>query len=335
MPSGDENAVPPAGTGLPPKRFTVCREDDPVPPALAGAVAALGNFDGVHRGHCHLLDIAKREAKTRGLPAGVLTFEPHPRDFFRPDPPAFRLTPEPVKRKVLGAFGIEIVFQKRFDAALAGTSAAGFVEELGTLGLAAIVIGGDFHFGRGREGNPALLAELGSKAGIDVLVQPMVEGMGAPVSSSRIRAALAEGDVATANDLLGYRWFVTGEVRHGQKLGRTLGFPTANIALPPGSALRHGIYAVRVAVAPGEIYEGVASYGRRPTVDDGAPLFETWIFDFAGDLYGRTIEVELVGWIRPEEKLASVEALTAAVHRDAEAARAILAAPPPGPSLIG
>ena len=312
----------------------IWRDSEAPPPS--GAVAAIGNFDGVHRGHRRLLDIARQEAKRRGLPSGVLTFEPHPRDFFRPDPPAFRLTPEAVKSKVLGAFGIDIVFLKRFDAALAGTSAAGFVEEIGAkLGLKAIVIGGDFHFGRGREGNPALLAELGRTAGIDVLVQPMVEGMGAPVSSSRIRAALAEGDVATANDLLGYRWFVTGEVRHGQKLGRTLGFPTANIALPPGCGLRHGIYAVRVAVAPGEVREGVASYGRRPTVDDGAPLFETWIFDFDGDLYGRTIEVELVGWIRPEEKFASVEALTAAVLRDAEAARALLASPPPGLSLIG
>ena len=312
----------------------VWRDGDATP--KGGAVAAIGNFDGIHRGHRHLLEVAKREAAKRGLPSGVLTFEPHPRDFFRPAPPAFRLTPEPVKLKVLGAFGIDIVFLKRFDAALAGTSAAGFVEEIRAgLSLAAIVIGGDFHFGRGREGNPVLLAELGRKVGIDVLVQPMVDGMGAPVSSSRIRAALSEGDVATANDLLGYTWFVTGEVRHGQKLGRTLGFPTANIALPPGCALRHGIYAVRVAVAPGEIREGVASYGRRPTIDDGAPLFETWIFDFDGDLYGRTIEVELVGWIRPEEKFASVEALTAAVQRDAEDARAILASPSPVPSLIG
>ena len=310
-------------------------DGDPAPPR--GAVAAIGNFDGVHRGHRHLLDATLAQARRLGRPAAILTFEPHPRDFFRPGAGSFRLTPEPVKQKILGAFGIDLVFVKRFDGGLAGTDARTFVMEIlrGQLGLRAAVIGGDFHFGRGRTGTPALLADFGREAGIDVHVQEMVQGRGASISSSRIREALAAGDIAAAEELLGYRWFVEGEVRHGEKIGRTLGFPTANLALPASCGLRHGIYAVRAAVAPGVVHAGVASFGRRPTFDDGAPLFETHLFDFAGDLYGRRIEVELLDWIRPEEKFASAEALVAAMGRDAERARAIAAHPRPALSLIG
>lgn len=304
---------------------------------IGGAIAAIGNFDGVHLGHRRLLEVVREEARKRHLKPAVVTFEPHPRDFFRPDSPAFRLTPEPVKLKVLAALGIDPVFVKRFDAGLAGTTARDFVFRVlrQELDLRAIVIGGDFHFGKGREGTPDLLSKLGREAGIEVLVQGMVETNGEPISSSRIRAALAAGDVATAEKLLGYRWFVEGEVRHGEKLGRTLGFPTANIALPPGTDLRHGIYAVRAAIAPGLIHSGVASFGRRPTFDNGAPLFETFLFDFTGDLYGRRIEIELLDWIRPEEKFPSVEALVAAVGQDARAARAIAAAPRDSRSFIG
>ena len=320
---------------MPHREPAVWRDGDP--PPVSGAVAAIGNFDGVHLGHRHLLEVTKGEADRLGLPAAVLTFEPHPRDYFRPDAPAFRLTSERVKAKVLAALGIDLVLVKRFDGDLAGTSARDFVFRIlrDELALKAIVIGGDFHFGRGREGTPAILTALGEEAGIAVHVQDMIEGQGAPVSSTRIRDALAAGAVRTANAFLGYRWFVEGEVRHGEKLGRTLGFPTANIALPPGTLLRHGIYAVRVAIAPGIVHDGVASFGRRPTFDDGAPLFETFLFDFQGDLYGRRIEIELLDWIRPEEKFASAEALVAAMQDDATKARAIAAAPPPEPSLIG
>ncbi|TDR88018.1 bifunctional riboflavin kinase/FAD synthetase [Enterovirga rhinocerotis] len=313
----------------------VCRDGEA--PRRPGAVAAIGNFDGVHRGHRSLLDITRAEAARRGVPAAVLTFEPHPRDFFRPQDPGFRLTSETAKLKILARFGIDIVFVRRFDAALAATSAAEFVSRIlkDELQLSAVVIGHDFHFGRGREGTPALLTELGAAAGIDILVQDAVAGGGAPVSSTRIRAALAAGDIAAAEELLGYRWFVEGTVRHGEKLGRTLGFPTANIALPAGCRLRHGIYAVRVATAPGTIHDGVASFGRRPTFDNGAPLLETFLFDFAGDLYGQSIEVEFLDWIRPEEKFASAEDLVVAMNRDAARARAIAAAPRSAPSLIG
>ena len=321
--------------GRPSHRPAIWRDGDPPPPG--GAVAAIGNFDGVHRGHHHLLDVTREEAARLGLPSAVLTFEPHPRDFFQPERPAFRLTSEAGKLKVLGEFGIDLVFLKRFDASLASTTARAFVNDvlLRELGLRGLVIGGDFHFGRGREGTPTLLAELGREAGMTVRVEDMVEGGGAPVSSSRIREALGAGEVAVAESLLGYRWFVEGVVRHGEKLGRTLGFPTANISLPPGTELRHGIYAVRAAVAPGEIHDGVASFGRRPTFDDGAPLFETHLFDFEGDLYDRRIEVELLDWIRPEEKFPSAEALVAAMQGDAAKARSIAASPRAAISLIG
>lgn len=319
--------------------FPVHRDGEPVPEGLRGAVAALGNFDGIHQGHRALIAAVREMAAALGRPSAVVTFEPHPRAFFSPGATMFRLTGEAGKLAVLQRLGIDGAFVRRFDARLAGTGASAFVAETlkGELGLSGVVIGHDFHFGRGREGTPAMLEALCAENGLACRIVPAVAAGGgeAPVSSSAIRAALEAGDVGTANHLLGYRWFVEGEVRHGEKLGRTLGFPTANIELPRGCGLRHGIYAVRVAVAPGEIHDGVASWGRRPTFDDGAPLFETHLFDFKGDLYGRRIEIELLDWIRPEEKFPSAEALVEAMHADAAKARDIAAAPPPEPSLIG
>jgi riboflavin kinase/FMN adenylyltransferase len=310
----------------------VCRDGDPVPPALTGAVVAVGNFDGVHRGHQHLIGVAEAQAREGGGPAAVMTFEPHPQAFFRPDVPHFRLTPDPVKLAVLERLGLDGVFVRRFDAALAAMSAADFVEGLMAreLGVRGVVAGHDFHFGRGREGTPAVLQDLCGRAGLSCTIVSVVEEHGAPVSSSAIRAALGQADIATANELLGYRWFIAGEVRHGDKRGRTLGFPTANIALDPACGLRHGIYAVRAAVAPGDVRDGVASFGRRPTFDDGAPLLEVNLFDFAGDLYGRTIEVEFVSFIRAEARFDSAEALVARMNEDARAAREVLSSPPRG-----
>jgi riboflavin kinase/FMN adenylyltransferase len=309
-------------------RFTVCRDGDPVPAALRGAVVAIGNFDGVHRGHRHLIGIAEEEAHRAGRPAAVLTFEPHPQAFFWPDVPHFRLTPDPVKLAVLERIGLDGVFVRHFDAALAAMSAADFVQNLITreLGVAGVVAGHDFHFGRRREGTPAVLESLCAEAGLSCTIVSAVEEAGEPVSSSAIRSALSEGDVSRANHLLGYRWFVAGEVRHGDKRGRTLGFPTANIALDPACGLRHGIYAVRAALGGGEVREGVASFGRRPTFDDGAPLLETYLFDFAGDLYARSLEVEFVAFIRSEERFASAEALVLRMNEDAREARAMLGA---------
>ena len=307
----------------------VCRDGEPVPPALVGAVAAIGNFDGLHLGHRALVAAVREEAAAAGRASAVLTFEPHPRAYFVPDRPMFRLTSEATKLAVLARLGLDGVFVRRFDAALAATGAQDFVAGLlrRDLRLSGVVVGHDFHFARAREGTPAVMAALCRAQGLTCrIVAPVTAPAGAaPVSSSAVRAALTHGDVAGANRLLGFRWFVEGEVRHGDKRGRTLGYPTANMALAPSCGLRHGIYAVRVALPGGRLLEGVASYGRRPTFDDGAPLLETFLFDFAGDLYGQGIEVDFVGWIRGEEKFESAEALVERMDVDAAEARVLLA----------
>lgn len=305
------------------------------PPELAGGAVTVGNFDGVHRGHQALLATVRAEATRLGAPAAALTFEPHPRAWFAPDRPMFRLTPEPAKLAILARFGLDGAFVMRFDGPLAETSAAGFAARLAALSLGGVVIGHDFHFGRGREGTPQMLADLCVDHGLACRIVPAVtvrEG-DAPVSSTAIRIALSLGEVAHANALLGYRWQVREPVRHGEKRGRTLGYPTANMALMPGLDLRHGIYAVRARVED-TIREGVASFGRRPTFDDGAPLLETHLFDFAGDLYGREMAVEFVGWIRGEARFASAEALVARMDEDSRIARAMLAHGDGAPSLL-
>ena len=306
--------------------FAVCRDGEPVPLELAGAVVAIGNFDGVHRGHRTLIERAMDLAAAAGRPSAVLTFEPHPRQFFTPDKPMFRLTPEPVKLAILAKLGLDGAFVRRFDRAFASTTAAEFVGGLlkRELGISGVIVGHDFHFGRGREGTPAVLASLCGEHGLTCdIIAPVAQG-GEPISSSAIRAALEEGDVAHANDLLGFRWFVDGEVRHGDKRGRTLGFPTANLS-PDQCGLRHGIYAVRIALGDGRVRDGIASFGRRPTFDNDAPLLEVHVFDFAGDLYGRRVQVEFVGWIRGEERFESAEALVARMEEDARQARELLA----------
>ncbi len=310
--------------------FVVRRDGDPVPESLKGAVAAIGNFDGVHRGHRHLLDMALGS----GRPAAVLTFEPHPRSFFQPDRPLFRLTPEPVKLGIFARLGLAGAFVLRFDGRLASLTAEEFVTLLkGELELSGVVVGHDFHFGRGREGNPERMSGLCRGLGLDCLIAPAIVEGSEPVSSSAIRAALEAGDIAAANTLLGYRWFVRAPVRHGDKRGRELGYPTANMRLPDDCRLRHGIYAVRASVN-GQPVDGVASFGRRPTFDNGAPLLETHLFDFSGDLYGTPLDVEFVGWIRGEERFDGIEALIAQMDRDSEEARRMLKVDRT-PSMIG
>ncbi|MCE4224402.1 bifunctional riboflavin kinase/FAD synthetase [Methylobacterium sp. C25] len=334
MSSGEE--IPPrdpsAADGLPERaaRFTIFRGEGALPPELTGAVVALGNFDGVHRGHRALLDAVRVEAHRTDPPhpAAALTFEPHPRAYFAPDQPMFRLTGPAAKEIAFAHLGLDGMIEQRFDASLAGLGPAEFVDGLlkTRLGLSGVVIGHDFHFGRGRSGTPAILAELCARAGLACRIVPAVSIQPGerPISSSAIRAALGAGAVDEANALLGYRWFVLGEVRHGEKRGRDLGFPTANLALD-SCGLAHGIYAVRMRLADGTLHDGVASYGRRPTFDDGAPLLETYLFDFSGDLYGQEVAVEFVGFIRGEERFASAEALVVRMHVDAAEARGILA----------
>ncbi len=317
--------------------FTVTDASGPLPAALAGAVVAIGNFDGLHRGHHAVIGRARALAAREGRPVALLTFEPHPRTFFRPGEPVFRLTPPGVKEAVARALGLDGIVVMPFDGALAGTSATGFIEGLliGRLGVGGIVIGHDFHFGKGREGSPDMIVETGRRLGVPVEVVEALNEGDEPVSSSMIRKALADADVETAARLLGYRWFVQGEVAHGDKRGRLLGYPTANMMLPKDCGLALGIYAVRMAV-DGVVRDGVASFGRRPTFDDGAARLETFLFDFSGDLYGKIVQVEFCAFIRGEEKFDSVEALIARMDVDSGLAKAALARPAdvPAPSLL-
>lgn len=309
----------PSRPNLPP--FVVCRDGEAVPESLKGAMAAIGNFDGVHRGHQHLI----RMAMETGRPGAVVTFEPHPRTFFQPDRPFFRLTPEPVKLAIFERLGLAGVFLRRFGRDLASLSAEEFVDLLHReLQVSGVVIGHDFHFGRGREGNPSRMQELCAARGLECLVAPAVTEDREPVSSSAVRGALEAGDVAHANRLLGYRWFVRAEIRHGDKRGRELGYPTANMRLPDDCRLHHGIYAVRARVGDAAI-DGVASFGRRPTFDNGAPLLEVHLFDFSGDLYGQSLDVEFVGWIRGEQRFDGIEALIEQMDRDSAEAKRMLA----------
>lgn len=301
---------------------------EPLPEALRGGVIAIGNFDGVHRGHRAVLDRALELAEARGVPALVLTFEPHPRSVFRPDTPVFRLTPAPLKARILEAIGFRSVIEYPFDREFSQRSAEEFVQSIliDWLHASAVVTGFDFHFGKGREGGPAFLMEAGKRHGFDVTLVDAFRDEGSDVvSSSRIRSLLCEGDVAGAAGLLGYRFTVESEVIGGQKLGRTLGYPTANMALAPETELKAGIYAVRFRRPDGSIHDGVASFGYRPTVtENGAALLETFLFDFSGDLYEEVCSVSFFGRLRDELKFDGLDPLVAQIKRDEEEARAML-----------
>jgi len=312
-----------------PEPLIVVRGEAPADHALGGAVVAIGNFDGVHRGHRAVIAAALARAKALSRPAAALTFEPHPRRFFRPEELLFRLTDERAKLRLLAATGLTGAIVLRFDAALAGLSAQDFIERvlLARFRVAGVVIGFDFHFGLNRAGSPDYLAAQGAKLGFAVDIVPRFEAEGRPVRSGPIRAALAAGRIAEANALLGYPWFVSAKVVHGDKRGRELGYPTANLRLDPACGLKHGIYAVRVGVGERR-YDGVASFGRRPMFDQGTVLLEVFLFDFSGDLYGEVIDVAFIDWIRPELKFDSVEDLVRRMNEDARLARAALAAAP-------
>ncbi|RZM07171.1 MAG: bifunctional riboflavin kinase/FAD synthetase [Sphingomonas sp.] len=303
-----------------------------LPETLRHGVVAIGNFDGVHRGHQSVLAAARDEAARRHVPLVCLTFEPHPRSLFQPDHPVPRLTPAPMKARLLGALGFDAVVEHPFDWAVAALSAEAFVQEVlvGALAARHVVVGFDFQFGAKRLGTPAFLAGAGAMHGFGVtVVEALNDAAGDVVSSSRIRTALSGGHVDAAAALLGYRWTIEAEITGGAKIGRTLGYPTANMAFERDDILAHGIYAVRFRRADGTLYDGVASYGRRPTFDNGAALFETFLFDFSGDLYGETAEVSLFAFLRGEEKFDGVEALVAQMDRDSAEARRILAAATP------
>jgi riboflavin kinase / FMN adenylyltransferase len=309
--------------------FIVIRDNTPTTAIPKGAVVAMGNFDGVHLGHRAVIAAALEMGRAHGRPALALTFEPHPRRFFSPNTPQFRLSDETAKLRLLAATGLDGAVIMTFDKQRAGTSAQDFIHHdlIGRLGISGIAVGYDFHFGKGRVGSPSLLVGEAPRLGIEVDVQPHIDIDERPVSSSAIRMALAEGQIADATAMLGGPWFVTGEVIHGEKRGRELGYPTANIRLDGHCGLRHGIYAVRVGRG-GTRLDGVASFGRRPTFDNGAPLLEIFLFDFKGDLYGQSLDVAFIDFIREELKFASVEALVRQMDDDTARARAALAATP-------
>jgi riboflavin kinase/FMN adenylyltransferase len=301
---------------------------EPLPEPLRGSVIAIGNFDGVHRGHQSVLSRALDIAAERGIPALVLTFEPHPRTVFRPDRPVFRLTPAPLKARILEGMGFSAVIEYPFDRTLSEMSAGEFIRSvlMDWLHASHIVTGFDFHFGKGREGGPAFLMEAGESNGFGVtLVDAFRDENAAVISSSFIRSLLAEGEVSQAAAQLGYRYTVEAEVIDGKKLGRTLGYPTANMQLPPEVSLRNGIYAVRFRRADGTLHDGVASFGRRPTVDsDGAPLLETFVFDFSDNLYGEICSVSFFGHLRDELKFDGLDPLVVQMKQDDAEARALL-----------
>lgn len=298
--------------------------------AVAGPdpIVCIGNFDGAHRGHAAIVREARHLAQAHGKPVWALSFSPHPRRFFRPEAPFFQLTPPALRQERLAAIGFDGLAELTFDANLANMSAANFVRDVLVDGLQAsgVVVGEDFHFGKDRGGTPGYLAEAGLKYGFATRFVPPFRDEGAEIiSSSAIRAALAAGDLGRANRMLGYRFEIVGPVIHGAKRGRELGYPTANIALDPACGLKHGIYAVRVR-GDGTTRNGVASFGRRPMFDNGAPLLEVFVLDFSGDLYGKTLRVSFEAYLRGEEKFESLDALISQMDADREEARRILQA---------
>lgn len=291
-----------------------------------GCALSIGNFDGVHRGHRALLQRVVEVARQRGLIAAAMTFEPHPREYFAPEQGPARIANLRDKIEGLRQAGIEHVYVQRFNRDFASLSPQQFIQRVLVEGCRVrwLLAGDDFRFGAKRAGDVALLRSAGARAGFTVEEVGSVLLGGERVSSSRIRAALSEGDLALAADLLGHSYAISGRVLHGTKLGRQIGFPTLNLRVASARPALRGIYAVRVHGIGAGALPGVASVGLRPTVDDsGRWLLEVHLFDFSGELYGRLIKVEFVQKLRDEERFESVRELTAAIQRDADRARAI------------
>jgi len=300
---------------------------DPMPEILRGAVIALGNFDGFHLGHQAVAGEAVRWARAEGRPAIIATFDPHPVRYFKPDAAPFRLTTLDQREELFTAAGADAMLVFGFDAALAGMSAEDFVTELlvSRLGAAAVVTGEDFTFGKARRGNVAVLQELGSACGLAARAIGPVTLEGEVVSSSRIRDALVAGDCAAAARLLTRPFAIRGTVQHGDKVGRTINFPTANLDLGSYLRPRYGIYAVTGHLPDGRLLKGAANIGIRPTFDPPKELLEPHFFDFSGDLYGQVIEVAFHHFLRGEAKFDSLDALVAQMERDCDEARRLLA----------
>lgn len=309
----------------------VFRHFENLPRDVRGAAVAVGNFDGVHLGHREVIGEAGRIARASGIPWAVLTFEPHPRAVFEPNAEPFRLTPFPVKMRLIEALGPELLVVVPFDAAFARTPPRAFVEQVLVRGLGArhVICGHDFAFGHGRKGTPELLLWLGDEFDFGfTCVHEIKDADGEPYSSTRVREHLRCGRLSDAVRLLGRPFVIEGEVVKGDARGRTIGFPTANIRLGEYIHPALGVYAVRVRLDPADAappYPAVANLGLRPTFGATEPLLEVHLFDFDADLYGRTMEVELVEFLRPEKRFDGLEHLRAQIAEDCAQARRILA----------
>jgi len=307
----------------------IWRDTDPLPEPSRGAVCAIGNFDGVHLGHQAVIAAARAEAESRDRRAAVLTFEPHPRAWFRPDAPAFRLMNASARANRLERLGLDALYECRFDGDLAALTPEAFARDVlvGRYGIAHAVVGEDFFFGKGRAGTAETLGALGAELGFGVTSLPLVGAAGAEVSSTAIRAALSEGRPEDAAAMLGHWHRIEGAVLHGEKRGRELGYPTANMSIAGLHPPRFGVYAVLADVLTGPHagrYRGAASIGVRPQFGGAEPNCETYIFDFAGDLYGETLSVALVGFLRGEAMFDSLDALTDQMAEDCARARKVL-----------
>jgi riboflavin kinase/FMN adenylyltransferase len=305
-----------------------------VPPPLRGGVIALGNFDGIHLGHQVVIRTALDKARWAGTAGAVMTFEPHPRLFFRPDQEPFRLSPFRMKARLIESLGADYLYVQTFDKEFSQRSAENFVEEVlvGGLGISEIVVGGDYVFGHQRKGNVSLLKELSGRFGFGVTAVAQAQtDEGTRYSSTRIRDLLREGQPAAAAKMLGRYWEIEGRVEPGDQRGRTLGFPTANLPYRDYLHPKRGVYAVRAGLDRGGEtlwHAGVANFGSRPTFDKSDVLLEVHLFDFAADLYAKHLRVALIDYLRPEQKFGGLDALKAQIGRDSEAARAVLEAHP-------
>ena len=309
----------------------IFRHYDDVPLAFRGAVVAIGNFDGVHRGHRALIAEAKIQAEARRSPLAVLSFEPHPQEYFKPSPESFRLTPLRAKARLLSDLGVDALFALPFDGEMARRTPQDFVLNVlvNGLGISGVVVGHDFEFGQRRAGNLAALSYMGEMEGFSVTAFDTVTVGDEKISSTLIRQLLKQAKPEDAARLLGHPWAVEARVEHGDARGRTMGFPTANMHLGHCLAPAFGVYAVRVNILEGDRavarHDGVANFGIRPMYQVNVPLMETHLFDFDGDLYGKYLSVELIAYIRPEAKFPDLNGLIVQIRADAAKAREILA----------
>lgn len=307
--------------------LTVVHDWRGAPETARGAACALGNFDGVHRGHRSVIATARARARASGAPCGVISFEPHPRRWFTPAAEPFRVTTPGQQARILGELGVDIFFVLPFGAELAGMTDETFAREVLAegLGVSHVTVGFDISFGKGRTGSPERLMLYGAEFGFEVtVVDRIADPSGAKLSSTAVRSALRAGRPQDAAAVLGRPFAIEGVVAHGDKRGRTLGFPTLNVPLGDYVRPAFGVYATRTRLPDGRIAPGVSNLGARPTVGGTQERLETFLFDVDEDLYGAVVETELVAFIRPEMKFEGLEALKAQIAIDATEARAIL-----------